>query len=62
MIPILENYKDILTIDDVCAILKVGKSAAYGLLRSGEIPNRKLAGKYIIPKIGIVKFIENIAA
>jgi excisionase family DNA binding protein len=62
LILILEKYKDVLTINDICEILKIGKNTAYGLLKSGEIPNRKLAGKYIIPKIGIIRFIESLAA
>ena len=56
----LENYKDILTVRDICDILNISKSTAYKLLQSKEIPNMKMANKYVIPKIGVIKIITNI--
>ncbi len=35
----LDNYPDILTIDDVRAILRVGKGAAYDAIKSGLVPS-----------------------
>jgi len=56
----LETYPDILKLKDLCQILGIGKNTAYKLLQNKEIPNTKIAGKYIIPKLGIVKMLENI--
>ncbi len=58
----LEQYPDILQVEDICKILKIGKNTAYKLLQNGEIPNRKIAGKYIVPKTAIIDFLTNIAA
>ncbi len=62
MILILEKYKDVLTINDICEILKIGRNTAYKLLQNNDIPNRKIASKYIIPKTAIIDFLTNIAA
>lgn len=54
----LEKYKDVITVDDLCEILRIGRNSAYKLLRSNEIPSRRLMGKYIIPKTGVIHFLE----
>lgn len=53
----LEVYSDILDVKDLCAILRIGRKKAYQLLRSGEIPYRKIGRNYKIPKEMVIKFI-----
>ena len=59
----LENYSDIevLSVDDVCKILNIGKNTAYKMLKNNEIPCMKMKRKYIIPKEGMKKFLESIS-
>lgn len=57
----LNNYKDILSVQDVMEILQVGRNTAYEYIRSGEIPNKKVGNKYIIPKIGLENYLKNIS-
>ena len=57
----LAKYDDVLSIDDVCEILHIGKNTAYKLLGSNEIPNRKIRRKYIIPKIGMINYLNKIS-
>ena len=57
----LEEYKDVLTIDDVCHILRIGRNKAYQMLKTGEIPNKKKRHKYIIPKQGVIRYLKLIS-
>lgn len=55
----LENYKDILTIKELCEVLRIGKTSPYKLIRSGEIPSRIICGKYKIPKKAVMEYVED---
>lgn len=52
-----EAYKDILTVDDVCKALSMGKNKVYALLKSGTINYIKNGNKYLIPKIYLIDYI-----
>lgn len=54
----LEKYKDVVSVQELCEILGIGKNSAYKLLKDNTIPNERLIGKYIIPKIGVINFLE----
>lgn len=59
----LENYKnDVLNIDELCSILRIGRNSAYKLLQNQTIPNKKIQRKYIIPKQGVINYIQGIVA
>ena len=51
-----ENQDDILTVEELCAVLKVGQSAAYRLLNSGEIKAFRNGRVWRIPKNNIVEY------
>lgn len=53
-----DSYGDVLTVDDVCMILHIGKNSAYRLLQSNEIPNRRIKSKYLIPKQGLINYLN----
>ena len=56
----LEKYKDVLTVGELCEILHIGRNTAYKLLRSQQIPNKRIGNKkYIIPKKGVKKYLED---
>lgn len=57
----LENYGDVLTIIDVCDILNIGRNSAYKMLQDGEIPNKQVRRKYIIPKQGVINYLTSIS-
>lgn len=54
----LDNFKDVLTINEVANILRIGHNSVYKMLRSGEIPNKRVDSKYIIPKIGVISYLN----
>ena len=54
----LNRYKDILTVEELCEVLKIGKNTAYTLLKSGEIKSVKIGRVYKIPKRNVVKYLN----
>ena len=53
-----ENFKDVLTVDEVCSALSIGKNSLYKLLRSGSIGCIRIGKKYLIPKEYLMDFIN----
>lgn len=54
---LFENYKDVVTINELMTMLRVGKNKAYELIRNGTIQTIKIGRKYIIPKISVIDFL-----
>ena len=55
----LEQYPDILTIDEVSEILKIGRNQCYNLLNTGRLRGFKTGKKtWKIPKAAIVYFLK----
>jgi len=54
----LKNYKDILSVEDLCEILSIGKNTAYRLLKSGEIKSVRIGKVYKIPKSSVRKYLR----
>ena len=55
----LNKYNDILTVEELCEVLRIGKNTAYKLLKSGEIKSVKIGNIYKIPKRYIKDYIFN---
>ena len=53
-----ENYNDILTVDDVAEILKIGSTQAYKIIRNGELKAFKEGKSWKIPKIALIDYIK----
>ena len=56
----ISDYPDVISIDDLCEILHIGKIKAYELLKTQTIKNRRLGKKFIIPLKSVQKFINGI--
>ncbi len=54
----LDQYNEILTIDDTCEILRIGRGQCYTQLRSGKIKAWKMGRDWKIPKEGIKEYIR----
>lgn len=54
----LKNYKDILSVEDLCEILSIGKNTAYRLLRLGEIKSVRIGKVYKIPKECLINYLK----
>ena len=53
----LENYKDVLTVKELCEALQIGKRLAYTLLRDGTIPARRIGRIYRISKKAVIDYL-----
>ena len=56
---ILENYKDVLSVNDLYQILPIGKNCIYKLLNNNTIKNIRIGNKIIIPKQNLIDFLKN---
>lgn len=55
---IFSEYSDIVTVDEVMKMLRLGKSTVYKLLKDDEIMNVKVGARYIIPKQSVIEFVS----
>ena len=55
---LLNNYPDILSVDDLQKILRIGRSAAYKLLKENRIKKLRIGNRYIIPKKSVINFLD----
>ena len=53
-----ESFRDVLSVDDLCRALNIGRNTAYKLLNSGDIKSLKIGKVYKIPKIWLVEYIK----
>lgn len=56
----LENYPEVLTVDQMCEILQIGKLKAYELLRTHTIKCMRIGKKFIIPRASVEGFLDSI--
>jgi excisionase family DNA binding protein len=54
----LNKYNDVLTVEELCEVLRIGKNTAYRLLKSNEINSVKIGKIYKIPKKSVRKYLE----
>ncbi len=54
---LFKDYPDIVSVEQVSEMLKIGQVLAYRLIRSGEIKSRKVGRRYIITKQNIIDFV-----
>ena len=53
----LDEFKDVLTVEELCEALKISKRLAYDLIRDGTIPVRRIGRIYRIPKIAVINYL-----
>ena len=51
------NYPDVVTVQDLCKMLNIGRNNAYELIRCGEIKSIKIGRQIRISKESIIEFI-----
>lgn len=55
----LEQYNDILSVEELCELLHVGQNRVYQLLQSGELKGFRLGKTWKIPKIAVEEYIRS---
>ena len=54
-----EEYGELISLDELCKALMVGKSTAYSLLRNGSIRAFKIGRIWKIPKRAVSQYVES---
>ncbi len=54
-----DQYNDLVSVEDLCDMLAIGKNSAYQLLSSGEIKCFRHRRVWKIPKQSIIEYILN---
>jgi len=55
----LERYPDMLTVEDVSEILRVGKKSIYMLMNNSQLRYKKIGRKYITSKKWLREYFED---
>lgn len=55
------DYPDVITIDDLQAMLHIGRNTAYKMLQDDMIKTFRIGKKYIIPKASVINFVSSIS-
>lgn len=55
---IFSEYSDIVTVDEVMKMLRLGKNTVYKLLKDDEIMNVKVGARYVIQKQSVIEFVS----
>lgn len=55
-----EEYPDVVSIDELQKMLRIGRNSIYDLLKSGLIKTVKIGKKYIIPKRNVIEFLNTL--
>ena len=53
-----EGYNDMVTVEELCYMLRIGRNKAYGLLRSGKVNCFKDGRLWMIPKEAVIEYIR----
>lgn len=54
-----DTYQDMISIDDLCEMLAIGKNTAYRLLKSGQIKAFKIGRIWKIPRDSVSQFVTD---
>lgn len=57
MTNLLSEYPDVLSVEELQSVLRIGRSATYDLLKENKIKTLKAGKKYIIPKQSVIDFL-----
>ena len=52
-----ETYNDMISIDDLCEMLSIGKNTAYHLLKTNQIKAFKIGRIWKIPRESVSKYV-----
>ena len=52
------DYNDMVTVEELCEMLRIGRNKAYSLLKSGKIKAFREGKIWMIAKQSVVEYIE----
>ncbi len=54
---LFNTYPDVVSIDEIQQMLRIGKNAVYELLKTKKLKSIKVGKKYIVPKKYVIEFL-----
>ena len=54
----LELLPDVLTVEEVQKVLRIGRTQTYSLIRNGRIPAMRIGKSFRIPKSKLLEFMQ----
>ena len=54
---VFDSYPDVVSVEEIQQMLRIGKNAVYTLLKDGEIKSIKVGKRYIVPKKYVIEFL-----
>lgn len=54
-----EDYDDVVTLQELSEMLRIGRNTTYKLLNKGKINAYQNGRKWIIPKLSVIHFLMN---
>lgn len=54
---IFKDYPDALGIDELCKMLRIGKTLAYRVLIEGKIKAKKIGRSWLVAKCDVVEYL-----
>lgn len=54
----LEQFDDVLEMEEVCAALKLSRNSVYRILKSGELKGYQYGRIWKVPKVAVIMFIK----
>ena len=52
------EYPDVVEVEDLQKMLRLGRNAIYRILKEGKIKTIKIGKRYIVPKRSVIEFLE----
>ncbi|MBQ3417299.1 MAG: helix-turn-helix domain-containing protein [Ruminococcus sp.] len=52
-----DSYPDVVSVEEIQQMLRIGKNAVYQLLKGGAIKSIKVGKRYVVPKKYIIDFL-----
>ena len=52
-----EKYRDVLSVEDICEALNIGRNTAYELLKNGELKSIRIGKVHKIPKVWLKEYV-----
>ena len=51
------QYKDIITVDELCEMLHIGRNLAYRMLKNRDVTSVRIGRVHRIPKANVIQYI-----
>lgn len=55
----LQQYDDVISVKELCEILRIGRNRAYELLQTNQIKGFQMGRPWKIPKVSVEKYLKS---